>query len=67
MDLVETLAQGRSPLDREVQHECSNCHQRKSSAGQVTLPEWTGDLREGLEVPGTSVVEMATTPLERSG
>ena len=25
------------------------------------------DLREGLEMPGTSVVEMVTTPLERSG
>ena len=34
--VVETLAQDRSPLDREVQHERSDCHQR---AGQVMLPD----------------------------
>ena len=29
--VVETLAQDRSPLDREVQHERSDCHQRTST------------------------------------
>ena len=30
--MVETLAQDRSPLDREVQHECSDCHQGTSAS-----------------------------------
>ena len=67
--VVETLAQDWSPLDREVQHdECADCHQRTSawlgwSRGQNGL---LGDLREGQEMSGTSVVEMAAAPLETS-
>ena len=64
--VVETLAQDWSPLNREVQHECVDCHQ--FFAGLVTLPEvTTGNLREFLEMSGASVVEMTTAPLERSG
>ena len=66
--VVERQAQDWSPLDREMQHECADCHQRTSA-----LLGWSrcqngllGNLREGLEMSGTSVVEMATAPLERS-
>ena len=62
------MAQGRPPLDREVQHE-RVCHQRTStqlgrSCCQIGLQR---DLCEGLEVSRTPVVEMATASLERSG
>ena len=63
------VAQDGSPMDREMQHECADCHQRMRA-----LLGWSrcqngllGNLREGLEMSGTSVVEMATTPWERSG
>ena len=51
-----------------LQHEHSGCHQRTyaqlgRSCCQIGLQR---DLCEGLEVPRTSVVEMATAPLERS-
>ena len=67
--VVETLAQDWSPLDQELQHECADSHQGTSallgwSRGQNGL---LGNLREGLEMSGSSVVEMATAPLERSG
>ena len=67
--MVETLAQDRSPLDREVQQECSDCHQGTSaplgrSCCQNALLR---GLREGLEMLGSSVVEVATTPFKRSG
>ena len=67
--VVETLAQDWSPLDREMQHECADSHQGTSallgwSRGQNGPLE---DLREGFEMSGTSVVEMETAPLERSG
>ena len=67
--VVETLAQNWTPLDREVQHVCADSHQSTSALlgkarGQNGL---LGDLREGLEMSGTSVVEMATALLERSG
>ena len=29
--VVRTLAQGWTPLDREVQHFCADCHQRPST------------------------------------
>ena len=52
--VVETLAQDWSPLDREVQHECVDCHKRTSA-----LLGWSccqngplGNLREGLEMSG---------------
>ena len=67
--VVETMAQDRSPLDREVQHERSGCHQRTSTQLSRTCCQ-NGPLRdlcEGLEVSRTAVVEMATAPLERSG
>ena len=56
------------PLDREVQHECSDRHQRTSAQLGRTCCQngLLGNLREGLEMSGTSVVEMATTPLERN-
>ena len=67
--VVGTLAHDWAPLDREMQHECADGHQGTSvllgwSRGQNGL---LGDLREGLEMSGTSVVEVATAPLERSG
>ena len=58
MDGKGPMAQDRSPLDREVQHECSDRHQRTSARGLLR------DLCEGLEMSGTAVVEVATTPLE---
>ena len=66
--MVNTLAQDRSPLDGEMQHECADSHQGTSvqlgwSRGQNGL---LGDLREGVEMSRTSVMEMATVPLERS-
>ena len=66
---METLAQERSPLDREVQRECCDRHQRtRGQLGRSCCQNGRGrDLREGLEVSRTSVVEMATVPLERNG
>ena len=59
--VVEALAQDWSPLDREMHHECAYSHPRASalrwSRGQNGL---FGNLREGPEMLGTSVVEMAT-------
>ena len=65
---MEIVAQDGSPMDREVQHECSVSHKRNGTqlgraCGQNGL---LGDLREGLEMSGTSVVKMATGQLERS-
>ena len=67
--VVETMAQNWSSMDREAQHERRVCHQRTSAQlGRTCCQNGPlGDLREGLEVSGTCVVEMATTPLERSG
>ena len=48
--LVETLAQNWTPLDRDVQHECSALLGR--TCGQDGL---LGELREGLEMSPTSV------------
>ena len=67
--MVETLTQDWPPLNREMQHERADSHQRKSallgwSRGQHGL---LGDLRQGLEMSGTTVAEVATAPLERSG
>ena len=66
--VVETLAQNWTSLDREGQHERSDCHQRACaqlgrSCGQVG-PQ--GNLCEGFEMPWSSMVEMETAPLERS-
>ena len=52
-----------------MQHKCADSHQRTSallgwSRGQNGL---LGKLREGLEMSATSMVEMATASLERSG
>ena len=52
----------------KLQHEHSDCHQRTyaqlgRSCCQIGLQR---DLCEGFEVSRTSVVEMATAPLERS-
>ena len=61
------LAQDRSPLDREVQHESSDRDQRTSALlGRSCCQNGLlRDLCAGFEVSGTSVVEVATTPLER--
>ena len=66
--MVETLAQDISPLDREVQHDCSDCHQRTNAQlGRSCCQNGPlRDLCEGFEMSVTSVVEVATTPLERS-
>ena len=52
--VVETLAQDWSPLDREAQQECADCHQRT-----YALLGWSrrqngvlGNLRESLEMWG---------------
>ena len=50
-----------TPLDRDVQHECADSHQRTSASPGRSRGQ---NLREGL---GTSVVDMATALLERSG
>ena len=67
--VVETLAQDGSQMDREMQHYRRVCHQRTStqlggSCGQNGLQR---SMREGLEMSRTSMVEMETAPLERSG
>ena len=64
---VETMAQDRSLMDREVQHECPDCHQRSSTQLGRTCCQngLLRDLREVLQVSKTSVVEMATAPLEK--
>ena len=54
--VVETKAQNWTPLDREVQHECADSHQRTSAL--LGQNRQLGHLREGLEMSGTSVVEM---------
>ena len=66
--VLETAAQDRSPLDREVQSECFDRLQRTSAQlGRSCFQNGVlRDVCEGLEVSGTSVV-VATTPLERSG
>ena len=52
----------------EVQYECADRHQRTSALlGRTCVQDGQlGDLREGLEMSGTSVVELATTLPERS-
>ena len=67
--VVETLAQDRSQMDPDVQYERGVGHQRTStqlggSCGQNGLQR---NMCEGLEMPRTSMVEMETAPLERSG
>ena len=59
--VVETLAQNWTLLDREVQHECADSHQRTRALLGRTCGQngQLGDLREDLEMLGTSVVEMA--------
>ena len=59
--VVETLAQNWTLLDREVQHECADSHERTSALLGRTCGQngQLGDLREDLEMLGTSVVEMA--------
>ena len=66
--VVETLALDWSPLDREVQHERSDCYHRASAqlGWSCCQNGLRGNLREGLEMSGISAVEMATAPLERS-
>ena len=56
--VVETLALHWTLLDREMQHKCSECHQRTSAQlGRTCCQnELLGDLREGLEMSVTSVV-----------
>ena len=66
--VVETLAQDWSSMDRERQYERADCHQRTYAqlgrpCGQDGLHR---NLREGLEMPRPSMVEMETTSLERS-
>ena len=65
--VVETMAHDRSLMGREVQHECPDCHQRSSTQLGRTCCQngLLRDLREVLEVSKTSVVEMATAPLEK--
>ena len=65
---VEALARNWTPLDREVQHECADIDQRTSALLGRTCGQngSLGDLREGLEMSGTSVVQMETALLERS-
>ena len=67
--VVETLAQDWSSMDRERQYECAGGHKRSYAqldrpCGQNGLQR---NLREGLEMPRPSMVEIETTPLERSG
>ena len=67
--VVETMAQNWTSLDREGRHEHSVCH--KKTCAQLG---WTcgqdgpqRNLCEGLEMPRPPMVELETTPLERSG
>ena len=64
-----TLARNWTSLDREGQHEHSDCHRRTCaqlgwSCGQDGPQR---NLCEGLEMPRPPMVEMETTSLERSG
>ena len=67
--VVETLARNWTSLDREGQHEHSDCHRRTCaqlgwSCGQDGPQR---NLCEILEMPRFPMVEMETTSLERSG
>ena len=67
--VVDTLAQDGSQMDREMQYERVDCHQRTYaqlgwSCGQNGVQR---NLCDGLGMPRSSMVEMETAPLERSG
>ena len=67
--VVETLAQNWPSIDREVQHERVDCHQRTyAQLGWSCCQDGPQrNLCEGFEVSRSSMVEMETTSLERSG
>ena len=67
--VVETLAQNWSPMDRKGQHERVDCHQRTySQLGWSCCQDGPQrNLCEGLEMPRSSMVEVETASLERSG
>ena len=60
--VVETFAQDWSPVNREVQHECADSHQRASTLSRMDCSEICA---KSLEMSRTAVVEMAPTFLER--
>ena len=67
--VVETLAQDWSSLDREMQYECADGHQRSYAqlgwtCGKDGLQR---NLCEGSEMSRPSMVEMETDKLERGG
>ena len=67
--VVETLAQDRSSMDREMQYECAGGHWRSyaqlgRTCGKDGLQR---NLCEGSEMSRPSLVDMETAPLERNG
>ena len=67
--VVETLAQNWSQMDRKGQYERVDCHQRTyAQLGWSCCQDGPQrNLCEGLEMPRSSMVEMETDSLERSG
>ena len=67
--VVETLAQNWSSMDRKGQCERVDCHQRTyAQLGWSRCQNGPQrNLCEGLEMPRSSMVEMETASLERSG
>ena len=67
--VVETMAQNWPSLDRKGQYERADGHQRTySQLGWSFCQDGPHrNLCEGLEMPRSSMVEMETAPLERSG
>ena len=66
---VETVAQKWPSMDRKGQYERVDCHQRMyAQLGWSCCQDGPQrNLCEGLEMPRPPMVEMETTPLERSG